>query len=158
MSSALHCAAVTLELGGASIAWGLLILLLSLCASLTLVVTVPASLPATYYQDRSVAVRRTQDSRGLWGPFCLVKNALGLILIVAGAVLSLPGIPGRGLLTILVGFMLLDFPRKRPLERKLLGRPGLLSAINRLRERFGETTPDPERRTCIAGEEGRRTG
>ena len=54
-----------------------------------------------------------------------------------GALLSLPGIPGQGLLTILIGLILLDFPGKRGLERRLVSRPSVLAAINRLRARFG---------------------
>ena len=34
------------------------------------------------------------------------KNALGALLVAVGIVLSLPGVPGQGLLTILVGILL----------------------------------------------------
>ncbi len=50
--------------------------------------------------------------------------------------MSLPGIPGQGLLTILLGVMLLDFPGKRRLEFKIISRPKVFRAINRLRARF----------------------
>jgi hypothetical protein len=40
------------------------------------------------------------------------KNALGVLLVAIGVVLSIPGVPGQGLLTILLGVMLLDFPGK----------------------------------------------
>jgi hypothetical protein len=63
----------------------------------------------------------------------VLKNLLGAILIVLGAILSLPGIPGQGLLTVLVGVILLDFPGKRRLLYKILSRPFLLRSINRLR-------------------------
>ena len=43
----------------------------------------------------------------------------------------------RLLATILIGLMLIDLPGKRRLERKLVGRPRILRAINRLRKRFG---------------------
>lgn len=46
--------------------------------------------------------------------------------------------PGPGVLTILIGVMLLNFPGKRRLERKLVERPRVLEAINRLRARFGK--------------------
>jgi hypothetical protein len=51
-------------------------------------------------------------------------------------VLSLPGVPGQGVLTILLGVMLLDFPGKRGLELKLVSRPKVLNTINRIRHRF----------------------
>jgi hypothetical protein len=56
---------------------------------------------------------------------------------VVGIVLTLPGVPGQGMLTILLGLMLLDVPGKRRLERRIVGRRRILKAINRLRKRFG---------------------
>lgn len=64
------------------------------------------------------------------------KNIGGVLLVVLGIVLSLPGVPGQGLLTVLLGIMLLDFPGKHRLEQKLLSRPSIVNAINRLRARF----------------------
>src|SRR6476660_10267687 len=64
------------------------------------------------------------------------KNICGLLLVAIGIVLSLPGVPGQGLLTVLLGIMLLDFPGKHRLEQKLLSKPSIVNTINRLRERF----------------------
>ena len=64
------------------------------------------------------------------------KNLLGFLLVALGIVLSIPGVPGQGLLTILLGVMLLDFPGKLTLERKLLSRPEVVRTINKLRGRF----------------------
>src|SRR5690349_1169262 len=66
------------------------------------------------------------------------KNVGGWLLIALGIVLSVPGVPGQGLLTILLGVMLVDFPGKHRLEHKLLSRPGIINTINRLRGRFGK--------------------
>lgn len=66
------------------------------------------------------------------------KNIGGLLLVAIGIVLSLPGVPGQGLLTVLLGIMLLDFPGKHRLEQKLLSRPSIVNAINKLRGRFGK--------------------
>jgi hypothetical protein len=66
------------------------------------------------------------------------KNLGGVLLVALGVVLSLPGVPGQGLLTILLGVMLLDFPGKHRLEQKLLSRPSIVNAINGLRGRFGK--------------------
>src|SRR6266481_6208970 len=66
------------------------------------------------------------------------KNILGVLLVVVGILLSIPGVLGQGLLTILLGIMLLDFPGKRRLEQNLLSRPQILKTINRLRARFGK--------------------
>jgi len=64
--------------------------------------------------------------------------AAGVVVTLLGVRLSLPGIPGPGLLLILIGMTLLSFPGKRRLERKLLERPRVLQAINSVRERFGK--------------------
>jgi hypothetical protein len=66
-----------------------------------------------------------------------VKNLLGLIFVLAGIVLSVPLIPGQGLLTLLIGLTLLDFPGKRKVELWLIRRPGIRKAIDWIRERAG---------------------
>ncbi len=42
-------------------------------------------------------------------------------------------LPGQGVLTILIGLMLLNFPGKRGLERRIVGRPIILKLLNRMR-------------------------
>ena len=66
----------------------------------------------------------------------LARNVSGALLVILGAIMALPGIPGQGLLTILIGLTLLSFPGKRRLERRILRVPAVLHGINRLRARF----------------------
>ncbi len=72
-----------------------------------------------------------------WGAV-IAKNVAGVFLILLGIVLSLPGVPGQGILTILLGLIFLDIPGKRPLEAKIIKRPAVLSAINNLRARYNK--------------------
>ena len=72
-----------------------------------------------------------------WGAVIL-KNLFGVFLICLGVVLSLPGVPGQGILTILLGLIMLDIPGKRPLEAQIIKRPAVLSAINDLRARYNK--------------------
>ena len=65
----------------------------------------------------------------------LVKNLLGAVLVLCG--LAMLVLPGQGILTILLGVMLLDFPRKYELERWLASRPAVLRALNWIRNRAG---------------------
>ena len=58
------------------------------------------------------------------------------MLVLLGLIMALPGVPGQGLLTALIGLTLLSFPGKRKLERRFVKIPALLRAINRLRARF----------------------
>jgi len=63
-----------------------------------------------------------------------LKNFVGWILLLGGIAMLV--LPGQGLLTILIGVSLMDFPGKRAIERKLVSRPLVLQAINRIRRRF----------------------
>jgi hypothetical protein len=98
--------------------------------SLAVVLRIALSLPEDYFQ--------AEQPRGpSWTARWVVRNVVGMVLIGVGAALSVPGVPGQGLLTILVGLCFVDFPRRRQVERALARRPGVLSALNRLRARFG---------------------
>ena len=73
-----------------------------------------------------------------WGAVIL-KNVVGAFLILLGIILSLPGVPGQGILTILLGLIMIDIPGKRPLEAKIIKRPTILSAVNNLRARYNKS-------------------
>jgi hypothetical protein len=64
------------------------------------------------------------------------RTVAGILLVAVGIVLSVPGIPGQGILTILAGLTLIEFPGRHRLIRALLGRPAVLYAVNRFRTRF----------------------
>jgi hypothetical protein len=65
------------------------------------------------------------------------KNALGAILLVVGLLMFVT--PGPGLITVLVGFFLIDFPGKYRFEKWLVARPIIHRPINWLRRRSGRT-------------------
>ncbi len=95
---------------------------------------------ANWPRDRFVAggPKSTQivERHPLLKAFLFVfKNLLGLLLI-AGGVLMLV-LPGQGLLTLLLGVLLVDFPGKLELERRLVARPRVLRALNWLRRKTG---------------------
>lgn len=103
--------------------------------------TILLTLPADHFQKSESSGLRRLPGEGGGGPFKILgrigKNLLGLVLVLVGVILSLPGVPGPGLLTILSGLLLVDFPGKQGIERKIISRPGVLGPINRLRARFG---------------------
>jgi archaellum biogenesis protein FlaJ (TadC family) len=123
--------------------WGLKTLLalgvfvLTFVVSLGAVAAVVVRLPANYFREDYVSSLAEQHPIVRWAGV-IIKNVLGILLVLLGLFLSLPGIPGQGLLTILIGVMLLSFPGKRRLERRLVSRPSVLAAINALRARFGK--------------------
>lgn len=112
----------------------LLSLGLSFAAIAIVMVKIPPNYFSTHYQRDFLP-----DSPWLvrWGAV-IVKNLFGVFLILLGAILSLPGVPGQGILTILLGLIMLDIPGKRPLEAKIISRPAILSAINGLRAKYGK--------------------
>jgi hypothetical protein len=99
-------------------------------ASLFIVLRVVLALPEDHFAvDRPGRLRWTAGRVG--------RNLAGIALIVVGAALSIPGVPGQGVMTMLAGVFLVDFPQRRRLERALIARPGVLPRLNRLRARFG---------------------
>ena len=66
----------------------------------------------------------------------ILKNILGFVLIAIGIVLSLPGVPGQGILTILLGLIMIDIPGKRPIEARIIKQPAVLAAVNKLRAKY----------------------
>lgn len=86
-------------------------------------------------KPRLDSIRRRQPA--VRAALIVLKNVLGGVLVLAGVILSLPLVPGPGVVTILVGLSLMDFPGKRRLERWLVSRRVVLAPVNRLRARFG---------------------
>src|SRR5205823_1517866 len=118
------------------------VILATLLFAVTLTITsaialaILVRLPPDYC--RTPRAQRGRDAgHGIFrGVGTVLKNAFGVILILLGAILSLPGLPGPGLLIVLAGVFLLDFPGKRKLLCKTLSRPSLLRSVNRLRKKF----------------------
>lgn len=82
--------------------------------------------PESPFRERSAAIRLAA---------LILKNVIGWCLILAGV--AMLALPGQGLLTLLVGFLLIDFPRKYALEKWIVSRQRVLRAVNWLRLRRG---------------------
>ncbi len=89
-------------------------------------------MPADYF----AGVRRPKPATPLRWVLRILKNLLGIVLVALGIVMAIPLVPGQGLLTILIGVSLIDFPGKWRMERLIILRPRVLGAINRLRARY----------------------
>jgi len=66
----------------------------------------------------------------------VLRNLLGLAMLVGGIAMLV--LPGQGILTIAIGLLIMDFPRKRALETWLLSRAPVRSGINWLRRKAKE--------------------
>jgi hypothetical protein len=114
-------------------------------ASLLLAPVIVARIPADYFagptRPPSVFAHQPLAVR-----LCLrlAKNVLGVILLIGGAAMLV--LPGQGLLTILVGFILVDLPGKYRLEKWIISRRWMQRTINWLRRRAGRDPLVLERR------------
>lgn len=111
--------------------------LVLLVITLVVLPIVVVKLPTDYFtQEQRGATRQTGEHPLLWGVATLVKNLLGIVLIVAG--LAMLVLPGQGTLTILIGLMLTNFPGKYAIERRIARQPAVGNTLNRIREWAGQ--------------------
>ena len=75
----------------------------------------------------------SRQNRFLRTAWLVLRTILGGLLMIAGILMLI--LPGQGLISILAGLFLLQFPGKRRVELWLLRLPGVLRAINILRAR-----------------------
>lgn len=117
---------------------GVALFLISLTVSFAAIAVVMVKIPENYFSThykRDFLPGSPWIVR--WGAV-VAKNILGVFLICLGIVLSLPGVPGQGILTILLGLIMIDIPGKRPLEAKIIERPAVRNAIDKLRAKYGK--------------------
>ena len=109
----------------------------SLLGTLITVPIILVRLPEDYfsYPDRH-HVPWNSRNRFLRIPIFLAKNLLGAIFVLAGILML--ALPGQGILTIIIGLLLMEFPGKYHAERWVINRPSVLSAINWIRAKAGK--------------------
>ncbi len=103
------------------------------------VITIPVilvRLPADYFDTRIPRHWMKDRHPVLRVVGLIVKNLAGTVFVLAGFIMLF--LPGQGLLTMLIGISLIDFPKKRLVEAKIVSQPSILKAINSLRHRFNK--------------------
>ncbi len=116
--------------------------------SLLLVPWLVTRLPADYFTRAHAPGWHERRHPVIRASLLAGKNLLGIALVLSGVAMLV--LPGQGILTILLGVLMLDFPRKRSLERWLVSRRGVYRTINYLRRRVGRPSlemPDPHGRS-----------
>lgn len=104
--------------------------------SLVAAPAIVARLPADYFAHDARPPSRWAGERPLVRLVLLIgKNILGGVFVLAGILMLV--LPGQGLLTMLIGFVMLDFPGKYRFEKWLIRRRYVLRPINWLRRRAG---------------------
>ena len=61
----------------------------------------------------------------------VIRNTIGLLLVVFGIIMLFT--PGQGLISLITGLSLIDFPYKKQVERKIISIPKVLLVINNIR-------------------------
>jgi hypothetical protein len=117
---------------------GLLVALsiLTMLIGLVLVPALIVRIPEDYFlsdQRHAFSVRVRHPLARL--AFNGAKNAVGALFLAAGVALLF--LPGQGLLTLIAGLMIMNYPGKYAFERWLVQRPNVLPALNWLRRKYG---------------------
>ena len=116
---------------------GLVVLsIVGFIGSLVAIPLILVRLPAHYFDERHPRKWMENHHPALRLIGHVLKNVVGFVLLAAGIAMLV--LPGQGILTMLIGISLVDFPGKRQLERKLIGQPAILNTINKVREKFGQ--------------------
>ena len=113
------------------------------CSAILLVISVAIipwiviKIPENYFHEH-YRVRVSQNSAHpvLAQLLTGLKNILGLILIVLGLLMLV--LPGQGILTILIGLFLMNFPGKYKVERKIVSLPHILKSLNWIRAKANQ--------------------
>ncbi len=117
--------------------WSLFVLsIVGFIGSLIVIPFILVRLPPQYFDVRYPRTWMKEHHPVLRWIGLILKNVVGVVFFLAGVAMLF--LPGQGLLTMLIGLSLVDFPGKRRLESKLIGQATVLRTINALRHKFGQ--------------------
>lgn len=119
--------------------------LLTIIVSFIAVPMVIRRMPYDYFLETSESAEAIREQHpALRLIFLILKNILGLLLIAGGLLMFVT--PGQGILTLLIGILLMNFPGKRRLEIRLIRMKPLKRAVDWIRRRAGQRPLElPER-------------
>ncbi|MGB0257120.1 MAG: PGPGW domain-containing protein [Coraliomargarita sp.] len=106
----------------------LLMFLLSLIALALAIICLPQDY---FVRDQRPSCHQRPVPPIAWAILIILKNVIGSLLILLGLILLL--LPGQGLLTILIGVSMTNFPGKYRLERRLVSRPAIHKSLDKIR-------------------------
>lgn len=70
-------------------------------------------------------------------PLFVIKNLLGVFFMMVGILMLV--LPGQGILTIIIGLVLMEFPGKYHVERWVICRPSVMEFVNWMRIKAGKS-------------------
>jgi len=117
-----------------------LLALISLAMFLGSLVAVPwliGRLPADYFLThwQRVDEQRSHHPLGRW-LIPLLRNLLGAVLLLAGVAMLV--LPGQGLLTMVIGLCVMDFPGKRKAVDWMVEKKAIQQGLNWIRRKQGK--------------------
>ena len=89
-----------------------------------------AMLPSGYFITQESRARKNSIAHVF---LTCLRSLIGLVLVLIGIVMLV--IPGPGLITLLVGLSLAEFPGKRRLLKYIATRPSVFKSLNWMRKR-----------------------
>ncbi|PIP03619.1 MAG: hypothetical protein COW18_08775 [Zetaproteobacteria bacterium CG12_big_fil_rev_8_21_14_0_65_54_13] len=118
-------------------AWGLWLAIGSVAIFIIGLISMPfivARIPVDYFiHDRRQHIKGDRRHPVIEMAIVVLKNILGSILLLTGFIMLFT--PGPGLICMLVGLMIINYPGKYRLERWLIHRPLILQAVNAMRKK-----------------------
>lgn len=114
-------------------AWLAVISAMTLAASVLLIPWLVAKLPADYFARHEHPAAWADAHPLLRIVLLAAKNLVGLVLIALGILMLV--LPGQGILTIVAGIALVDFPRRHRLVQWIVARDPVMNALNWVRRR-----------------------
>ena len=112
--------------------WLGVISLFTFISSLLMLPWLVSRIPEDYFLHQRRQPTTWKTNKPLQRKLLLIgKNLLGAILLCGGFLMLF--LPGQGLLTIAMGLLLMDYPGKFKLERRIVAIPSILNGLNWLR-------------------------
>ena len=104
-----------------------------------------AQIPEDYFLSSKRKPSKWQEQKPILRLAVLFgKNIIGVSLIIGGLLMLV--LPGQGLLTIVTGLLLINYPGKYKLEQKLVSIPSVFRALNWIRVKANK--PPLKRKTA----------
>jgi hypothetical protein len=96
-----------------------------------------AMIPEDYFlsQKRNQTILKNENF-GIWIVIFILKNSIGLLLVTGGILMLF--LPGQGVLTIIAGLIMTDYPGKFELERRIVSNKKILEKLNWLRNKANQ--------------------
>lgn len=110
-------------------AWLSVVLLI---VSIAIIPWVVIKIPDDYFHEHyRVRVSKSSGHPLIAQLLACLKNLIGFIFVIFGILMLI--LPGQGILTILIGLFLMNFPGKYQFERKIVSLPRVLKSLNWIR-------------------------